>query len=1472
MNTPPSPSFEGMLPPSKNLDAAAPFPARKVIADRYEIVSLLGEGGMSDVWHAYDLKLRMDVALKSVRVDRQQKEDSIETLREEVRIARGVISPNVCRVFDLVIEGQQELISMEYIDGITLMAMLVQKSPLKLSEAQNIAAQFLAGLDAIHNAGFVHCDLKPENIMITRTGRVVVMDFGIAKHAMQKAMTISGTLPYMAPERLIEGATDARSDLFSAGVILAELVHPQRIFSEQTRQQIWDAVQTDPLQLPENPWKSIILRALATRPDNRFPSAGSLARALEEATLKTEKSEERKPYPGLASFSSADAEYFFGRELEVETLLKKLRQFSLMAVIGPSGAGKTSFLRAGLIPALPDDWKTIFCVPGDSPLLNLGQALIPSVTKDTEAMLKILRFETLTTALDLLNQWRKKHSEVLLIVDRFEELFTLNAPEVQSRFAELTANAALDAGVHVLLCMRDDFLFRCHDYLCLDPIFSALMPLGPLAGPGLRRALVQPALTCGYPFEDESLVNDILSAVEKEKGALPLMAFCAFRLWQKRDRTTGQLTRNAYNEIGGVAGALALHAEETMERIGPNREPIVREIFRNMITAENTRSAREKDELLSVFDNPVEAEEVLRTLIDARLLTTFEASSSNEEAPRRLVEVIHESLLTAWPRLVGWQTQDADGARHRDQLRQAAHLWEQRGRSKDLLWTGTAFLEFQVWRQRYPGGLSRAEEAFAQAMTQQAEKRRRQRRMALTTIFVVLFVVLAVISNFWRKASLARDQAVLETGRAQASKLLALARAHQDASPSLKLAYAIASLEYSDTTDGRNYAMQALSEGPPAFVTQAPIHTNGVLNFSPDSAYVAIEHTSGIQIIPRDGSKPITAERFETALIGPPRLSSDGEFVVWEAPEDRRVIKVWSLSQRKIVRTFEMEGSTMSRIRGKKLILITDESGRLDRDIRPVDQPNEVVVRTWEFDRTEPKKIAHWHLDGTLPLLFSSDGESIFFIKGNEFYFRSIHESGLGPPQLMGSHKTDVAWVDDRDNELVSVDKSGEIRFWSKAHEAMRPERVISGSSEPHDWTLDPTWSFLTEPKGESMLIKDLNAPEGAAPFSFRLLDGEAFDWATDKTGNWMAISSQSTISLYPLRHQYPYIFRGEPGSDGSFNVRFTPDGKSLLNTFSGKGLGLWSMPGEKSTPSKILVSGSLQAFDVDPSGKYLLASAQGLQLISVPDGKSLATLKGELAEHDSISFSPDGKTAAAVGIHVRVGVEIYDLQAGTSRVLEQSKGKPGFAVRYAADGSLFSGDDSGNLYHWNLNNNSVDIMKIGKGIITSIAITKDGRYLTAIALSGNRWGETPRATSDLVLYDLKNKKLSHIYTHGNRVFSVAFDPQGRRLVTGDLDGIVRVGSIIGETPHLLIGHKGWIADVAISPDGKWIASTQWGSPEFRLWPIPQGKPIHALSYPEFMERLRALTNLRVVANKNSSTGYDIKYDPFPGWEKIPSW
>ncbi|MGH9337487.1 MAG: hypothetical protein ACRD21_27365, partial [Vicinamibacteria bacterium] len=365
--------------------------------------------------------------------------------------------------------------------------------------------------------------------------------------------------------------------------------------------------------------------------------------------------------------------------------------------------------------------------------------------------------------------------------------------------------------------MRDDFLIRCYDHNALEPVFEKLTPVKAPEGAALRTALVEPARASGYRFEDEALVAEILTEVSRERGALPLLAFAASKLWEKRDPDHRLLTREAYLAIGGVAGALAQHAEETLSSIGAEQEPMVREIFRNLTTASGTRVPMDREELLSVFPDREPAARVLGKLIDARLLTSA----------GREVEVIHESLVSAWPRLVRWQAQDAEGAVLRDQLRQAARAWQERGRPEDVLWAGTSYRELALWRERYAGGVSAMEQAFIEAATRLAGRQRRKRRLAVAAVLAAAITVSGIVTLLWR-------QARGETVRAEASKLLALAELRFAEDPTEALAFATASLELADTEEARIFAMKALWEAPPALELIGNSQAIRVPAFSPD--------------------------------------------------------------------------------------------------------------------------------------------------------------------------------------------------------------------------------------------------------------------------------------------------------------------------------------------------------------------------------------------------------------------------------------------------------------------------------------------------------------------------------------------------------------------------------------------------------------------------------------------------------------
>ena len=549
------------------------FTKGQVLGERYQILEMLGRGGMGEVWHAFDLKLRVEVALKALRPEFFKSERRLELLRQEVRAAREVVSPNVCRIFDLIEVEGRELVSMEYVDGATLLGILQERGPLDLKEAQDIASQFLAGLEAIHKAGLIHRDIKPENIMLTRAGRVVVMDFGLARQETEGGGTVAGTPAYMAPEQAAGQTLDARADVYAAGVVLAEMVCPEGIKNIESRQSVWEGVRSEPAKVPDTPWAPVIQRAVARDRERRQNSAHTLIRELEDVTLRVEGAEDLHPYPGLASFTESDAEYFFGREAEVEQMWRKLEgPARMLGLVGPSGAGKTSFLRAGLIPAGTSSWATTICTPGTNPVLGLSRALAASLAGDSEAVDLLLRFDDPETAVEVVNRWRRRAGRAVLIVDQFEELFTQNGAEVQQRFTELLERLVLEADTHVLLSMRDDFLFRCHEHDALKPVFSELQPdrTADRVPPSAARS-PSPRCSAGTASRTTSWWTRCWPRSRASAVRCRCSAFAAARLWEKRDRETGLLTRQAYRDIGGVGGALARHAEATIDRIGTDR-------------------------------------------------------------------------------------------------------------------------------------------------------------------------------------------------------------------------------------------------------------------------------------------------------------------------------------------------------------------------------------------------------------------------------------------------------------------------------------------------------------------------------------------------------------------------------------------------------------------------------------------------------------------------------------------------------------------------------------------------------------------------------------------------------------------------------------------------------------------------------------------------------------------------------------
>ena len=340
------------------------------------------------------------------------------------------------------------------------------------------------------------------------------------------------------------------------------------------------------------------------------------------------------PYKGLATFDTDDAEYFFGREQLVAELVARLVGAPLLAVVGPSGSGKSSVVRAGLLPALAGG-----VLPGSE---RLDAALI----RPGEHPMRELR-----RAADRL----ARHRRSVLAVDQFEELFTACQDEQErDEFVAALVRGAADAdgGSLVVLAIRADFYGRCAAYPELSRLLGANHVLvGPMSRDELRRAIERPAQRVGLSVEPE-LVDALLTDVEGQPGALPLLSTALLELWRQRDGRRLRLA--AYARSGGVQGAVARLAEDAFVGLDPSQQAVARKRAaapRRRGRGRRDRAPPGRARRAGRAGSP-EVAEVVARLTDRRLLTVVDGA----------VEVAHEALLREWPRLRDWLDDDVAGS------------------------------------------------------------------------------------------------------------------------------------------------------------------------------------------------------------------------------------------------------------------------------------------------------------------------------------------------------------------------------------------------------------------------------------------------------------------------------------------------------------------------------------------------------------------------------------------------------------------------------------------------------------------------------------------------------------------------------------------------------------------------------------------------------------------------------------------
>ncbi|MFB3094422.1 MAG: toll/interleukin-1 receptor domain-containing protein, partial [Candidatus Acidiferrales bacterium] len=512
------------------------------------------------------------------------------------------------------------------------------------------------------------------------------------------------------------------------------------------------------------------------------------------------------PYRGLQPFREEDAPFFFGREAFTESLVRKVERHPLVAVVGASGSGKSSVVRAGLVPHLRKGggqriWDVVTLVPGDRPLHALAAALIPLLEPEmteTDRLAEVGKLAghlaeghvALRDVVDRILAKQPGTDRLLLVADQWEELYTLTADEqARRRFMDALLETTEKGRLSVVLTLRGDFFGHALSYRRLsDRLQDTVVNLGPMTRQELERAVERPAQEVGLAFEP-GLTKRVVEDVGEEPGNLPLLEFALRSLWE--ERRAGKLLHEAYEAMGKVQGAMAKEADNVFEKLEPSEQEVAQRVFLQLVQpGEAAGDTRRRATFAEVGE---QARPVVQKLADARLVVTGQDESTGKET----IEVAHEALIRNWARLRSWVEPDRTYLLWRQRLRLALAEWERIGHDEGALLHRAPLAEAERWLTERRKDLNESERAFIQTSVALRERLRRRTMLGLAAGLVVALILTGIAGWQWwaakqqHQVALARQlaaqsQFVLDNTGSGLVRSVLLAIESMEASPTLE--------------------------------------------------------------------------------------------------------------------------------------------------------------------------------------------------------------------------------------------------------------------------------------------------------------------------------------------------------------------------------------------------------------------------------------------------------------------------------------------------------------------------------------------------------------------------------------------------------------------------------------------------------------------------------------------------------------
>jgi WD40 repeat protein len=1114
------------------------------------------------------------------------------------------------------------------------------------------------------------------------------------------------------------------------------------------------------------------------------------------------------PYKGLQPFKPEDADYFFGREALVADVLARLAEAPFIFLAGASGSGKSSFLGAGVIPAIYSaqaNAGVVTMTPGERPLEDLAVRLALRARVAAGSVLDDLRADPrrfdLATRQALADA--PADARLVLVVDQFEEIFTSCRDEDERRLFVATLLAAQRAQrgqTIVLVALRADFYGR----LAAFPELAAAAQdhqvlIGPMGRDELRSAIERPAAEAGLVLQ-EGLAETMLDDLADEPGGLPLLSHALYETWTRRRGHT--LTVAGYRDSGGVRGAIAQTAENVFERFSPSEQTVARRVFLSLSEIgddiEPTRRRVSRDQLLDEMESSAAGEGIIDVLARARLVTLGEDS----------IEVAHEALIRHWPRLRQWLDDSREELQVHRRLTHAAREWESEGRDPGALYRGARLSATREWGEAHPAGLSESERDFLQASGRaeqtevEAAKRRARRARGLAASFAVLTVAVAALAGW---AFVQQRKAHREAATATSLALASDARLQVDSQPGISLLLALAAYQASPRAESRSAMIAALEAAQPVRSATLTGHTDQVTSiaFSPDGRTLAsgsVDQTIRLWDVRthKQIGAPLTGH---TGFVESVAFSADGRILA--SGSDDKTIRLWD------VRTHKQIGAPLTghtdwvksiafRPDGRTLA-----SGSADN-----------TIRLWDV-RTHKQIGAPLtgHTDQVTSIAFSPDGRTLASGSVDQtirLWDVRTHKQ-IGAP-LTGHTNSVLSVAFSPDGRtLASAGWDGTIRLWDvRTQEQLGaltvPSRVVASVA------FSPDGRILASGGGdETIRLWDVRTrqPLGAPLIGHAdPIDSVAFS----PDGHTLASGSgDNTIRLWPVLRQRSLSARLTGHTAAVTSVAFSPDGRTFASGSDDRTVRLWDVRTHNQIGRPLTGhTAAVTSVAFSPDGRtFASGSADNtIRLWDVRTHKQIGRpLTGHTGFVESVAFSADGRILASgsddktirlwdVRTHKQIGRPLTGHTAAVT------------SVAFSPDGrTLASGSDDEEFGLWNVRTRRPLYPPQASGetaAVTSVAFSPDGRILA-----------TASANDITDLFDVATQKhLGSLVGH-----SVAFSPDGHMLATASRNNAillwdVRTGQPLGSP---LNGHTAAVTSVAFSPDGRTLATAS-ADKTLRLW------------------------------------------------------